>query len=43
MKNSEHFPCIMDVEKSATEVASVGSPMEQLKALMLVIGEVRVY
>ena len=45
VKKSEYFPYIMDVDKSATKGASVGSPMEVLKvvvrALKSVIGETR--
>ena len=43
VKKSEYFPYIMDVDKSATKGASVGSPMEVLKvvvrALKSVVGE----
>ena len=45
VKKSEYFPYIMDVDKSATKGASVGSPMEVLKvvvrALKSVVGETR--
>ncbi|CAL5221770.1 g4023 [Coccomyxa viridis] len=45
VKNSEYFPYIMDVDKSATKRASVGSPMEVLRAvvraLKSVIGDTR--
>ena len=45
VKKSEYFPYIMDVDKSATKGASVGSPMEVLKmvvqALKSIIGETR--
>ena len=45
VKKSECFPCIMDVDKSATKGASVSSPMEVLRvvvrALKSVIGETR--
>ena len=34
VKNSEYFPYIMDVDKSATKGASVGSPMEVLKVVV---------
>ena len=44
-KKSEYFPPIMDMNKSATKGASVGSPMEVVKvivrALKLVVGEAR--
>ncbi len=43
VKKSEYFPYIMDVDKSATKGASVGSPMDVLKvvvrALKSVVGE----
>ena len=43
VKKSEYFPYIIDVDKSATKGASVGSPMEVLKvvvrALKSVVGE----
>ena len=43
VKKSEFFPYIMDVDKSASKAASVGSPMEVLqvvvRALTSVIGE----
>ena len=43
VKKSEYFPYIMDVAKSATKGASVGSPMDVLKvvvrALKSVVGE----
>ena len=45
VKKSEYFPYIIDVDKSATKGASVGSPMEVLKvvvrALKSVVGETR--
>ena len=45
VKKSEYFPYIMDVDKSATKGASVGSPMDVLKvvvrALKSVVGEPR--
>ena len=34
VKKSEYFPCIMDVDKSATKGASVSSPMEVLKMVV---------
>ncbi len=34
VKKSEYFPYIMDVDKSATKGASVGSPMEVLKVVV---------
>lgn len=45
VKKSEYFPYIMDVDKSATKGASIGSPMEVLKvvvrALTSVVGEAK--
>ncbi len=45
VKKSEFFPYVVDVDKSATKGASVGSPMEVLKvvvrALTLVVGHTR--
>ena len=45
VKKSEYFPYIMDVDKSVTKGASVGSPMEVLKvvvrALTSVVGHTR--
>ena len=45
VKKSSHFPYIMDVDKSATKGASVGSPLEVLKVvvrvLRSVVGETR--
>ena len=45
MKKPDYFPYIMDVDKSATKGASVGSPMDVLKvvvrALKSVVGETR--
>ena len=43
VKKSEYFPYIMDVDKSGTRGASVGSPMEVLTvwALTSVIGETK--
>ena len=45
INKSEYFPYIMDVDKSATQGASVGSPMDVLKvvvrALESVVGETR--
>jgi hypothetical protein len=45
VKKSEYFPYIMDVDKSATKGASVGSPMEVLqvvvRALTSVVGHTR--
>ena len=34
IKKSEYFPYIMDVDKSATKGASVGSPMEVLEVVV---------
>ncbi len=34
VKKSEYFPYIMDVDKSATKGASVGSPMDVLKVVV---------
>ena len=45
VKKSENFPYTMDVDKSATKGASVGTPMEVLKvvvrAVNTVVGETR--
>ena len=45
VKKSEYFPYIMDVDKSATKGASVGSPMKVLnvvvRALKSVVGDTR--
>ena len=45
VKKSEYFPYIMDVDKSATKGASVGTPMEVpkvvVRALESVVGETR--
>ena len=34
VKKAEYFPCIMDVDNSATKGTSVGSPMEVLKVVV---------